>query len=48
MDTYIQNQYSSHYDDDRLLTESKIEEIASELSREITQEINQQFEKVLK
>ena len=49
MESYAYNYYSSNYDDDnRILSQSKIEEIAIELSREITQEINSQFEKVFK
>lgn len=47
MESY--NYYSSVYDDDnRILSQNKIDEIATELSREITQEIDKQFEMVLK
>ena len=43
------NYYSSNYEDDnRILSQNKIEEIAVELSREITQEIDKQFKEVLK
>ncbi len=43
------NYYSSNYDDEnRILSQNKIDEIAVELSREISQEIDKQFEKVLK
>ncbi len=49
MGSYIYNYYSSIYDNDnRLLSQSKIDEIATELSDEITKEIDKQFEKVFK
>ena len=51
MGSYIYNYYSSIYDNDndnRLLSQSKLDEIATELSNEITKEIDKQFEKVFK
>lgn len=43
--------YSSTYDNDndnRLLSQSKIDEIATEISNEIIKEIDKQFEKIFK
>ncbi len=49
MSNYIYDNCLSTYDDDnRLLSQSKIDEIAEELSREVTQEINKQFDAIFK
>lgn len=49
MESNIYNYYSSIYDNDnRLLSQSKIDEIAAELSDLIAKEIDRQFEKILK
>lgn len=49
MSNYIYGNCLSTYDDDnRLLSQSKIDEIAEELSREVTQEINKQFDSIFK
>lgn len=45
MEQYLFNLYLSNYDDeDRILSKSKIDEIAEEISYEITKEIDSQFE----
>ena len=49
MSNYIYDNCLSTYDDDnRLLSQSKIDEIAEELSREVTQEIIKQFDSIFK
>lgn len=47
MEQFLFNSYLSNYDDeDRILSKSKIDEIAEDLSREITEQIDKQFETV--
>lgn len=49
MESYAYNNYSSNYDDDNsLLSQRDINEIADELSREVTEEINKQFSVMFK
>ncbi len=49
MEKYLFNSFLSGYDDeDRILSKSKIDEIAEELSYEITKQIDKQFEVVCK
>ena len=49
MEQYLFNSFLSGYDDDdRILSKSKIDEIAEELSEEITKQTDKQFEVVCK
>ena len=49
MESYAYNNYPSNYDDDNsLLSQRDIKEIADELSREVTEEINKQFSVMFK